>query len=229
MQTEKPEEEEEEKSFRWSVETEAILAEWGDVAKCYEWMHAESHRKYAIINTYMSLPVIVLSTFSGTASFAQTNLPSRLQPYAPLVIGSLSILIGVLSTLQQYLKVAELKEAHRVSAMAWGKFARNIALELSKSASERANADIFFKVCREKFDRLSEASALIPIDIVKKFAFSFSGKCGSPEREIFAKLAKPAVCNDVIHSCHVKRGPRELGGVQNPLQSPITVVVSGSI
>ena len=155
-------EDDDEKSFRWSAENELILAEWGDVAKCYEWMHAEAHRKYAKIHTCMSIPVIVLSTFSGTASFAQSSLPSGLRAYAPMVIGSVSILIGILSTLQQYLKVAELKEGYRVSAMAWGKFARNAELELSKKAAERADADVFFKIFREKFDRLTEASALVP-------------------------------------------------------------------
>lgn len=220
---EQDDEEDDQRSFKWSAENELILVEWGDVAKCYEWMHAQSHRKYAKIHTCLSIPVIVLSTFSGTASFAQSSLPSSLQAYSPMVIGSLSILIGVLGTLQQYLKVAELKEGYRVSAMAWGKFARNVELELSKKAVERADADVFFKIYREKFDRLTEASALIPSDIVHKFVAAFSGKPGSPERASFEQLAKPAICMQVIRSCQTKRilapalAPAPAPSVDNPL------------
>ena len=219
---------EEGKAFRWSADNELILVEWGDIAKCYEWLHAEAHRKYSRLHAFMSIPIIVLSTFSGTASFAQTNLPARLQAYAPLFIGSLSICIGVISTLLQFLQVTELKEAYRISAMAWGKFARNIELELSKQPPERANADQFFKVYREKFDRLTEASALVPADVVRKFLATFAGQSGSAARRAFEEMAKPAICNAyTMHSCRVKThasrscgrggGSNNNSSVQNPI------------
>ena len=60
-----------------------------------------------------------------------------------MIIGSINIIVGILTTIQQYLKISELNEAHRVSSIAWDKFARNIKIELSKHPNERVEAKSF--------------------------------------------------------------------------------------
>jgi len=121
------------KSIEWSPENESIMVEWCDVAQCYKWLNTRSHQIYAYMNAWFTIPAIVLSTISGTASFAQTSLPLEYQVYSPMAIGAINIFIGILTTVQQYLKIAELNEAHRVSSISWDKFARNIRIELAKN------------------------------------------------------------------------------------------------
>ncbi len=182
----------------WSPENELIMVEWCDVAQCYKWLNSKSHEKYSRSHAWYTIPAIILSTISGTASFAQTSLPKNYQVYSPLIIGSINIFIGILTTIQQYLKISELNEAHRVSSIAWDKFARNIRIELSKHPDERTDAKTFLKICRQEFDRLMETSPGIHQDIIEEFNAAFTGKEGSKKRKRFEQLRKPDICDTII-------------------------------
>lgn len=162
--------------IEWSFENERILVEWCDVAQCYKWLNSQAHYKYSYRHAWFTIPAITLSTISGTASFAQTSFPASFQLYAPMVIGTVNILIGILTTVQQYLKISELNEAHRVSAISWDKFARNIRIELAKSPKERMDAGSFIKLSRQEFDRLMETSPAISPDIIRKFKKTFESE-----------------------------------------------------
>ena len=220
---------------KWSKESEKIPSEWCDIAKCYKWLHNRAHQKYSVLHAWFTIPAIIFSTISGTASFAQASLPLSFQAYAPMVIGSVNIIIGIFTTIQQYMKISELNESYRVSSIAWDKFARNISIELAKAPEERSmDAGHFLKVYREEFDRLMETSPSIPKEVTKEFVRTFSGKkpyyCW-PEKDDaddeekdeelrktqFKSLKKPDECDTVIVS--------ELGKHDwyNPARIPVVV------
>lgn len=192
------------KKVEWSPENETIMVEWCDIAQCYKWLHAKAHAIYKSKNAWYTIPAIVLSTISGTASFAQTSLPIAYQAYSPMAIGGINIFIGILTTVQQYLKISELNEAHRVSSISWDKFARNIRIELAKHPDERMEAGSFLKMNRQEFDRLMETSPMIDEKIVDEFKAKFKGKDGTKERKHFEDLKKPDIC-DIIVSANETR------------------------
>lgn len=181
----------------WSPENEKILVEWCDVAQCYKWLNMRAHSKYARLHAWFTIPAIILSTISGTASFAQQSFPTSTQVYVPMAIGSLNIFIGILTTIQQYLKISELNESHRVSSIAWDKFARNIRIELAKAPVERLDAGSFIKHCRDEFDRLMETSPSINDKIVEEFKANFAGKTEEAKKR-FAELKKPDICDTIV-------------------------------
>jgi hypothetical protein len=187
------------KHLEWTQENEYIMIEWCDVAQCYKWLNTRAHQKYSTKHAWFTIPTIVLSTVTGTASFAQTSLPINYQPYAPMVIGTINICIGVLTTVQQYLKISELNESHRVAAISWDKFARNIKIELAKSPLERMECGHFLKHSRQEYDRLMETSPSIPTDILNEFKRTLPGKPGSDQRKKYDTLKKPDIC-DMITS-----------------------------
>tara|TARA_B100000123_G_C25732634_1_gene429986 strand:+ start:265 stop:1314 length:1050 start_codon:yes stop_codon:yes gene_type:complete len=184
--------------LEWSPENENILVEWCDFAQCYKWLNSRAHAKYSYWHAWFTIPAIIFSTISGTASFAQSSLPTDYQEFSPMIIGSINIIVGILTTIQQYLKISELNEAHRVSAIAWDKFARNIKIELSKHPNERVEAKIFIKVCRQEFDRLMETSPDIRESIIKEFNQKFVGKEGSKRQKKFELLRKPDICDRIV-------------------------------
>lgn len=186
------------KKIKWSPENEMILVEWCDAAQCYKWLHSRSHSNYSTANAWFTIPAIVLSTISGTASFAQTSLPPNYATLAPVAIGSLNIFIGILTTIQQYLKIAELNEAHRVMSIAWDKYARNIRIELSKAPDERSDASGFLKHTRQEFDRLMETSPYINQKVIDAFISTFKGREGTPARKRYEGLKKPDICNIIV-------------------------------
>jgi hypothetical protein len=207
---------------KWSAENEKIPSEWCDIAKCYKWLHNKAHQKYSKLHAWFTIPAIIFSTISGTASFAQSNFPPSMQMYAPMIIGSVNIIIGILTTIQQYMKISELNESHRVSGIAWDKFARNISIELAKAPEERImDAGHFLKTYREEFDRLMETSPSIPQHITQEFVETFSGRkptncftkyCSKnkdedekrEEKELrktkFKELKKPDECSTIMIS-----------------------------
>ena len=186
------------KRVYWSPENEEIMVEWCDVAQCYKWLNTRSHARYSYLHAWFTIPAIIFSTVSGTASFAQESLPLSMRLYAPAVIGSINILIGILTTIQQYLKISELNEAHRVAAISWDKFARNIRIELSKKPTERSDAGTFIKHCRSEFDRLMETSPDILEKVIHEFKIKFSGKDGTEKRRKYEALKKPDICDTII-------------------------------
>ena len=80
---------------------------------------------------------------------------------------------GIITTIQQFLKVSELNEAHRVASIAWDKFYRNIKVELAKSPKERIPVSQMIKMQKEEFDRLMETSPMIEDDIINNFRHTF--------------------------------------------------------
>lgn len=96
---------------KWSVENEQILVEWCDIAQCYKWLNTRAHNSYSYVNMWFTIPAIILSTFSGTASFAQESIPENYKSMSTMIIGSVNIAVGIITTIQQYLKISELNGA----------------------------------------------------------------------------------------------------------------------
>ena len=176
----------------WSVDHEKILVEWADKAMCYRWLHAKSNKRYSRLNARYTIPVIVISTLTGTANFAQDRVPLQWQSAFVMLIGACNLIAGIISTIQQFLKITQLNEAHRVSSIAWDKFYRNIKIEMAKHPSERTDVSHMLKSSKEEFDRLMETSPIIPDIILAKFKTSFSGL------DDFSKIQKPEICDVLI-------------------------------
>ena len=176
----------------WTVEHEQILIEWADKAMCYRWLHSRSNMLYSTLNAWYTIPVIVISTLTGTANFAQERVPLAYQNYYVMIVGGFNILAGIITTIQQFLKITQLNEAHRVSGIAWDKFYRNIKIELAKHPNERIHATQMLKLCKEEFDRLMETSPVIPEKIITLFKDSFK------KSENYLKIIKPEICDVLI-------------------------------
>lgn len=187
-------------NYDWTVEHEHILAEWADKAMCYRWLHTRSNSLYSNLNAWYTIPCIIISTLAGTANFAQTRVPVEYQPLFTMVVGGINILGGIISTIQQFLKITQLNEAHRVSSIAWDKFYRNIKIELAKHPTERIAVAHMLKMSKEEFDRLMETSPVIPDKIVSEFKSSFS------KSDEYSFISKPEIC-DVLVSTEKFRNP----------------------
>ena len=176
----------------WTPEHEQILIEWADKAMCYRWLHAKANAMFSSLNAWYTVPVIIISTLTGTANFAQERVPFAYQGYFSMIVGGFNILAGIITTIQQFLKITQLNEAHRVSSIAWDKFYRNIKIELAKHPSERIDVKQMIKMSKEEFDRLMETSPNVPEKIVYNFKNNFINQ------NIFDKIVKPEICDILI-------------------------------
>lgn len=193
---EKEKEKEKPKKFQngWSKEQERLMAEWSDIASCYRWLHNQSEKIYHIKTLWINLPVIVLSTLGGTANFGIQSLfegDENAKKYASFGIGGISLIAGLLTTVGNYLRYAQLEESHRVAAIAWGKFQRLIAVELALKPDDRIDSLDFLKICRADLDRLIEQSPPIPTEAITLF----EKKIGN-----IRDLKKPDICGALEHT-----------------------------
>ena len=162
------------KRMSWHPQQEKILKNWSEIGSSYRYLHDKSFNKYERCNMCFSLPVIILSTLTGVANFAQSSFPPDARPTVSVIIGSLNIIAGLITTIAQFLKVAEKTEGHRAASVAYSKFSRNISVELSLPVKERlVHGTEFLSTQRAELDRLIEQSPTIPADIVKKFDKTF--------------------------------------------------------
>jgi hypothetical protein len=171
----------------WSDEIEEMLSEWGEIALCYAWLHNFSERKYKKKYHHMSIPIIVLSTLTGTANFADSYVPSGFKQGFSAIVGGFNILCGILGTLMSFLKYAEIYEASRIASVAWSKFGRNIQIELALKDDKRKNCRDFLKVSRAEYDRLLESSPNIDQDIITIFNKRF--------KDDYKHISRPIICN----------------------------------
>jgi len=176
----------------WTPDHETILVEWADKAMCYRWLHTRANAMYNTLNAFYTVPVIIISTLTGTANFAQDRVPINYQGYFVMIVGAFNILAGIISTIQQFLKITQLNESHRVSSIAWDKFYRNIKIELAKHPVERMSAVQMIKMSKEEYDRLMETSPNIPAEIVAMFKTSFQNS------ENYKDIIKPEICDVLV-------------------------------
>lgn len=160
----------------WSVEHEELLADWADSAACFSYVHSECQQRCRKRNICMSLPVIILSTVSGTANFGMGSIFPETFTKANLVIGSMSLITGIISTVSNFLRYAENSEAHKISSVQWAKFQRNITTELSLAPEERTQVTEFINLSRKELDRLMEQSPIVDEKVIDKFNKKFPDK-----------------------------------------------------
>ena len=176
----------------WTPDHETILVEWADKAMCYRWLHTRANAMYNTLNAFYTVPVIIISTLTGTANFAQDRVPSDYQGLFVMIVGAFNILAGIISTIQQFLKITQLNESHRVSSIAWDKFYRNIKIELAKHPVERMSATQMIKMSKEEYDRLMETSPNIPAEIIAMFKTSFQNS------DNYEDIIKPEICDVLV-------------------------------
>ena len=178
----------------WQREQEELMADWSDIASCYRWLHSRSEKKYSRYNMGMTIPVIILSTLTGTANFGMGSLfgdDTKGAKNATLAVGGISLIAGLLTTLNNFLRFAQQSESNRVASISWGKFQRLLAIELAIAPIDRILAQDFLKMCRNELDRLIEQSPQVPDSILDDFQKKFGA---------VKNLRKPDICGDIQHT-----------------------------
>ena len=96
-----------------------------------------------------------------------------------------------MTTIGNYLRYAQLEESNRIASIAWGKFQRLIAVEISLHPNERIDSLDFLKICRADLDRLIEQSPPIHAEAIKLFEKKFGN---------IKDLKKPDICGALEHT-----------------------------
>jgi len=159
-------------NISWNDSLEDMIGAEGEKCGGLAWLYTESERYYSKMNTYIALPVIVLSTVTGFLS-GSSQILFRDPAISSIGIGGVSLFTGVLSTIGSYFAWAKKTEACRISALQYRKLQKFIITEMTLPKVERIRARDMLKMIRETVERLLETSPAVPEHIIKIYNSQF--------------------------------------------------------
>ena len=152
---------------RWHESNELFLSNLGDEAQLQAICHMYSHEEFSVRSRKFQLPIIILSVISGSGNFVSNSF-EEYQQLIILGIGVLSIFTSIISSIAQYLKLAEKSESHRIAYVSWEKFYNSVRFQLSRRRVDREEISNYMKNTTSEFQRLQEISPILPEHIVCK-------------------------------------------------------------
>jgi hypothetical protein len=147
--------------MEWHDSIEHMLSELADESQIRSKLHMRQHLSYRRRNQCYTLPVVVLSVLSGSGNFISEGYSEYTKKYMIMGIGMVSILVSIVSAINQLLKLAELSEGNRIASLQWGKFFSRLKWQLSLQRCDRDAAHDFMLSVYSEYDRLYETSPIL--------------------------------------------------------------------
>lgn len=160
---------EDERDIHWSSPLEELVASEGEKCRGLAWINQKAEVYYAHRANAIAIPVIILSTLAGTASVGSSSLFQGDTQISSVVIGLVSIGVGILNTISSYFSWARKAEAHRIAYLQYSKLFSIIRVEMSLPRSERKEADQLLQQIRDGMERLAETTPSPPPSILEEF------------------------------------------------------------
>jgi hypothetical protein len=170
----------------WNSQLEKILSDEGERCLCFSWLHDRSEKRYSRLHTAITLPSIFMATLAGSASIGTNSLFVKTE-IANVVIGIITLSVGLLTTVSNYFSWAKRSESHRIADITYKKVYKFILIELSLPRSERMSAKDMLKTVRDETQRLEETSPQVPDTVIRDFKKRFGDS--TPE------VTKPEITN----------------------------------
>jgi len=175
---------EEDRDINWSEPLELLVASEGEKCRGYAYINQKAETYYALRANAIAIPVIVLSTLAGTASVGSSSLFQGDTQISSVVIGLVSIGVGILNTISSYFSWARKAESHRIAYLQYSKLFSIIRVEMSLPRSERKQADQLLAQIRDGMERLAETTPSPPPSILEEFNRHFKDEDKSISRPV---------------------------------------------
>ena len=199
------------RNIHWSPQLEDLIAQEGEKCRGLAWIHQRAEQTLSKKNNTIQIPVIVLSTLCGTASVGSSSLFGGEAGISNIVIGFVSIAVGVLNTLGNYFAYARKSEAHHIAYLHYSKLFSWVAVELSLPRQERMQPAEMLKHLRGEMERLAETTPSPPDHILSQFNRQFRD---------YKDVARPAETNGLQKIVVFRDNPLR---IQTPLPPPTEV------
>jgi hypothetical protein len=142
---------------------ERLMSDWHRRARESQFAHYEAVKPLVKANTSMGVVAVVLSTFVGTSLFA--TLEAQATSTYRIIIGFISVMAAVLSSLQTFLRYSERAEKHRAAAAKFGSLRREIEfLQATGAPYDMTRVETL----RERIDSISSDAPEISERVWKK-------------------------------------------------------------
>lgn len=170
----------------WTNNLEKYFKMLGENSLCLSVLHKDSEGYYSSKAQRIDIPVIIFSTLCGSLTLSAKNIFGEdMENDALKFVGALSLITGIMGTIQSYFNFNRKAENHRISYLQYSKLYRFIKIQMGLPRGQRILPKDLLKIVMENFERLNEISGLIPEVITKKFKKKYKKE----------KISRPEVVN----------------------------------
>ena len=155
--------------IEWDDPIEDLFESWHRRVAAAEQGHRLMADRMRGRHLMLGISVVILTTLIGTSAFAAISKAHGdsitflgVDPDAVLVIvGSVSVLAAILSSLQTFLRYATRAEGHRIAALRYESLRRDMATTLALPRAARGQPDRDLDSARQRMDRYAKESPTI--------------------------------------------------------------------
>lgn len=151
-------------------EIEKYLIHLSDKANCYYHLYIIDYNYDRKITTYTIIPLIIISTFTGTATIFQPYVNPDNETIYLIIIGCCNIIAGLLTLIKEYFRILNIEQNRSYVAIPFQQLSMEIKLHLSLPENNRKeNTRDFSKKCSKQFDRMLETFPSVSKYAIEKF------------------------------------------------------------
>jgi len=184
--------------IEWNESIEDLYDSWYRRVAAAEHGHRVMADRMRRRHLLLGIPVVILTTLVGTSAFASINKAHGdsiqnigFDPDKVLfLVGTISVLAAVLSSLQTFMRYATRAEGHRIAALRYETLRRDMATTLALPREARGQPDRSLDSVRQRMDRYAKESPTIGERTWEKLAGSFGLSTVPPDP---SRRAEPVV------------------------------------
>lgn len=183
----------------WDDTQKKFIKQMIDRGKCYVYLYDSSFRLYKTLWLVYMIPVLTITTFSGVANLGQLGFLNSSEQAGtarivyPILLGILNIIAAILTSLMQFFKISEQKEAHRRAGKDWVQFVTDMEIIFFSQLSIELRNKKFNKMI-QKYKILLEKSPSIPKLFIDRLGQKYHSSTDLVLPEIVGEI-KPLVIN----------------------------------
>lgn len=150
--------------IKYSFQLEQLLKDEAEIAESLSVLHRMSYVRYNTFSSIVSIPIIVISSMTGYMTALDLGWDN-----SSVFLGSLSILVGIIRSIEAYFGWGKRSESHRISSLQYAKTNKLIAVELALQSGDRIAAKDLLNIIKQDLQTLAEYAPMLDDVVIEKF------------------------------------------------------------
>ena len=150
--------------IKYSFQLEQLLKDEAEIAESLSVLHRMSYVRYNTFSSIVSIPIIVISSMTGYMTALDLGWDN-----SSVFLGSLSILVGFIRSIEAYFGWGKRSESHRISSLQYAKTNKLIAVELALQSGDRIAAKDLLNIIKQDLQTLAEYAPMLDDTVIERF------------------------------------------------------------
>lgn len=143
---------------------EKLLKKDCEICEVYYILHMMACNRYYLFSTCINIPIIVVSSVIGFLNVINDMFNGQY-----IVLGSVSIFLSILKTIDSFFHWMQKSEHHRMTALNYYKIHKTLQYQLCLPRNQRIDPNDLYKIVMSDLQSVHEQEGNIPDAILEKF------------------------------------------------------------